>query len=110
MRVHNGIFVFIVVLGGCMPNLSFMQFGQQCLQTGSPDNFSMDMSDQYQYLLSVLLWVILVPIIFISMSIVIKDQSQLICVPVLIANLIFGFLMVFMSLFIIIYIVLYSNN
>jgi len=109
-RIHNALFVFTVILGGCLPNLSFMSFGEKCLHTGAPDDFSIFTSDRYQYLVAVLLWVILVPLGCMGLSSIIKDQSRLFCLPILIANLIFGFLMVFIALYIILYVIFFAVN
>jgi len=52
----------------------------------------------------------MMPITCILFSIAVKDQSRLLCLPILISNLIFGFMMVFLSLYIIIYVLIYSQN
>ena len=108
-RIHNTIFFFITVLGGCMPTLTLLNIGSPCLHTGNP-KFNMFWTEKYQYLISVLLWTVILPISCMLISIVLKDQSRLICYPILIANLIFGFIMVFMSLYLISQSIFYGEN
>jgi hypothetical protein len=61
-------------------------------------------------LVAVLLWVVMAPLACIGVSTLIKDNSRLVCLPILISNIIFGFLMFFMSAYIILEIILYSQN
>ena len=101
MRIHNLLFFSICVLGGCLPNLAFFTFGEICLNTMDPDLMPVEVSDKYQYLVVVLLWVIILPTICMGVGTVFRDHSRLVCYPVLIANLIFGFLVIVMAIVII---------
>ena len=47
MRIHNGIFFMIGILGGCLPNLAFFTFGEICLNTVDPDLMPVEVSDKY---------------------------------------------------------------
>ena len=109
-RVHNVIFGFTIILGGCLPNLSFYTIGAPCLNTLYPDEFTIQVCDKYQYLTAVLLWVVVLPIFFMILSVVIRDQSRLICYPIFIAVMIFGFIMSFMSFYILYHVLWMSHN
>lgn len=63
-----------------------------------------------QYLLAILLLVIMVPILMLAMSYVLRDNIGLYCIPFLIANLIFGFIMVFAALYVLVYTILFTSN
>ena len=99
-RIHNTLFFANIIFSGCMPSLALMNIGSPCLHTGNP-KFDLYWTDKYQFLISVLLWTVILPISFMLLSIALKDQSRLICYPILIANLIFGFIMIFMSFYLI---------
>ena len=100
-RVQNFIFFLIWIMGGCLPNLSFFAYGAPCLHTSDNERFSVTVSDRYQYLLATFLWVLIIPGLVMSISLLFRDKSGLICFPCLIANTVFGFIMMFLSLYII---------
>ena len=92
-----------------MPALTVINIGSPCLHTGN-QSFSLYWTDKYQFLISTLLWTIVLPVSCMLLSIFLKDQGRLICYPILIANLIFGFITIFMSLYIILLTILYGES
>lgn len=66
--------------------------------------------DHYQYQLDILLWIIVGPGLIMVISIYTKDASRLICYPILIANMIFGFMLLILALIVLIYKILMTDR
>jgi hypothetical protein len=98
--MQNQVFLLVFTLGGILPALNFISIGSPCLHTAN-SNYDLFWTDKYQFLVSVVLWTILVPTFCMMMSIFYKDKSRLAWYPILIANLIFGVVMFFLALILI---------
>ena len=88
--------------------MGLQSFEDPCLHTADKEVISIEDSDKYQYLLTVLMWVIMIPILCMIISVVFRHSARIVCYPFLVANLIFGALMAILGVIVIIFVVIYS--
>ena len=110
IRLHNSIFTGIVILAGCLPSVGITNTGKPCLRTTDPDILTLEDIDHFQYQLDILLWMIMIPGLIMMYSTFMKDAGRIICYPILIANLIFGFMMVITAVMVLFYVVYMTDN
>jgi len=109
MTVGNVIFFVTWLISGTLPYLSLVMIGSKCLSTTTSD-VDLAWTDQMQYMLAVQLIVIVIPVSCMAYSFVTKDTMRLYCLPCVVANLIFGFIMLSCALYIVIFTMVSTDN
>lgn len=101
-------FFFFIVLSGCLPHLNFYVLST-CLHTAS-NNFGIQWTDNYQYCLVALIWVITVPLIVFLLMNVMNDNLRYSLIPIIIGFVIFLLMVAILSIIIIVNAIIYANS
>lgn len=84
--------------------------GDKCLHTVDEEAFSSQDADTYQYALTALLWVVVIPLALMIILMESKDNLKFACYPLVIANIIFAFMLFILTQIILIYAIVYGEN
>ncbi|CDW90585.1 UNKNOWN [Stylonychia lemnae] len=109
-RAKNFFFVCYLTLTGILAQLNFYDAYGKCLHTQNEKSFSSTDVDMYQYALLALLWVVAIPFLFLIGMISIRDNLKVGCYPVVIANLIFAFMLFILSQIVIINAIMFASS
>lgn len=89
LRIYN--YVYFLMLFGCLPHFIFYFPRDKCLHTYSARDFGINWTDYYQYCLTMLSWVITVPVVIYFCGTALRDNFKYFMYPFLVANLVFIF-------------------
>ena len=109
-RAKNLFYLVFMVLSGIMGSLNFFNVYGQCLHTYDEENFGSKSVDLFQYSLTALLWIVSIPMILLFFMVGMRDNLKFGCYPVVIANIIFAFMLFVLSQILIISAIVYSGN
>jgi hypothetical protein len=109
-RAKNLFYVIFMVLSGIMGSLNFYNVDAKCLHTYNEENFSSTSVDLFQYSLTALLWIVSLPMILLFFMVGMRDNLKFGCYPIVIANIIFSFMLFVLSQILIISAIIYSGN
>lgn len=109
-RAKNFFFLIYIILCGILSELNFYVVDDTCLHTVNEGRFSTQDVDMYQFALLALLWVVSVPIVILILMAGMKDSLKVGCYPVVIANIIFGFMLFILSQIVIVYALIYGES
>jgi hypothetical protein len=99
-----------IVLTGILGSLNFYDVNSICLHTFDENNFGSTSVDLYQYSLTALLWIVSLPMILLSFMVGMRDNLKFGCYPIVIANIIFAFMLFILSQIVIISAMVYTGN
>ncbi len=109
-RAKNLFYMIFIVLTGVLGSLNFYNLEAPCLHTYNEEKFSSEFVDLYQYSLTALLWIVSLPMMFLILMVGMKDNLKFGCYPIVIANIIFAFMLFVLSFILIINALIYSEN
>lgn len=92
MRIRCYVFYLFITLSGCLCHLT-NYFFDTCLHTNNDpiffENFSVNMTDYYQFAMVCLIWFISVPVLFFMAGSYFKDASRYSMIPCMITSMVF---------------------
>ena len=103
-------FLVFIILSGIMCSLNFYDVDAKCLHTFEEDVFGSTSVDLYQYSLTALLWIVSLPMMSLFFMVGMRDNLKFGCYPVVIANIIFAFMLFILSQIVIISSIIQSGN
>lgn len=103
-------FLVFIILSGIMCSLNFYDVDGKCLHTFEEDVFGSTSVDLYQYSLTALLWIVSLPMMSLFFMVGMRDNLKFGCYPVVIANIIFAFMLFILSQIVIISSIIQSGN
>lgn len=109
-RAKLTFFMLFMVLSGILAQLNLYAVSSPCLHTTDEAHFSSAYVDLYQYALLALLWVVTVPLLFMLCMLKLRDNLKVGCYPIVVANIIFGFMLMLLSQIVIVYSLIYAEN
>jgi hypothetical protein len=96
-RAKNLFYLVFIVLSGILGSLNFYDVDAKCLHTYDETNFSSQSVDLLQYSLTALLWIVSIPMIILVVMVGMRDNMKFGCYPIVIANIIFAFMLFILS-------------
>ena len=109
-RAKNLFYLVYMILSGIMCSVNFLDVEAKCLHTYNESAFSSQSVDLYQYSLTALLWIVSLPMILLFFMVGMRDNLKFGCYPVVIANVIFAFMLFILSQIVIISAIVYSES
>lgn len=109
-RAKNLFHTVFIVLTGVVCNINFFKVDDKCLHTYDEDAVSSDFVDMYQYSLTALLWIVSLPMLILVFMVSMRDNLKFGCYPVVIANIIFAFMLLVLSQIVIINSIIYTQD
>lgn len=101
MRVRGFVFLFYVMLSGCLCQLT-NYFPDTCLHTEPQpmmfDSFNVIMTDYYQFCMVSLIWFISIPVGFFLFMTAFNDASRYAMIPCMITSVVFVIFALLLSL------------
>lgn len=110
MRIRTLTYFGFLICAGCLPHLSFYIVRADCLHTSNPDPFGLVWTDRYFYSLVTLMWFVAMPLIMYFISSFGKDQTKFLFVPLMVAGMIFGLLIVVFGSIVIVFALFDAND
>lgn len=110
MRIRTLTYFAFMICAGCLSHLNFYVVQDECLHTQNPDPFGLVWTDRYYYSLVTLLWFSSVPVIMFYLTTVSKDETRFMCIPFMIAGLVFTLLIVVFGVVVIVYALFDGND
>lgn len=109
-RAKNLFYIIFIVLNGILASLNFYDVDAPCLHTYSEQHIATSWVDLYQYSMTALLWIVSLPMIFLFLMVGMRDNLKFGCYPIVIANIIFSFMLLILSQIVVITAIIYSGE
>jgi hypothetical protein len=109
-RAKNMFYLIFIVLNGVLASLNFYDVDAPCLHTYAEDSIGTTWVDLYQYSMTALLWIVSLPMIFLFLMVGMRDNLKFGCYPIVIANIIFAFMLFILSQIVIITSIIYTEE
>jgi hypothetical protein len=103
-------YLVFIVLSGVLGSLNFYDMNAKCLHTYDESLIRSDYVDLSQYSLTALLWIVSVPMMFLACMVGMRDNMKFGCYPIVIANIIFAFMLFVLSQIVLIESIIYSQD
>ena len=110
MRIRILCYSYFITLSGSLPHLIFYYASDICLHTYSERDFGLNWTDYYQFCLTLMTWVISVPMLIFVIASSFGDNIKYFLFPFLIANLVFVFVTSLLSLIVIVFSLIGAQN
>ena len=115
MRARIFAYLYFIILAGCMPSLSMIYVDHICLHTNmgpteSKTTLDIGMVDFYAVCLAMFVWFISVPMVLFVIFAYFKDASRYMCIPMLVASLVFVLVCSILSLVCIGFTIVHGNS
>ena len=115
MRARIFEYLYLIILAGCMPQLSIIYVDHVCLHTNmgpkeSKTTLDVGMVDFYAVCLAMFVWFISVPMVLFVVFAYFKDPSRYLLIPMVVASLVFVLVCSLLSLICIGFTIVHGNS
>lgn len=110
MKIRIYVFIYFMTLAGCLPHLMFYFHHDVCLHTYSSQFFGIDWTDYYQFCLTMLVWVISIPLAIFLVANAFRDNIKYSMYPFLIANMVFQFMLTILAFVCVVFAIFHGNS